>query len=247
MYDSLRGKRILVVGAAGGIGRASALLLQKAGAVVMGSDLRDKPDLQGMTCVPCDVTDLPELDNLFAQAAQKLGGLDGFVYSAGLGSSAGFLDTTPEHFDRIMAVNLRGAFYAARQAVRLMEHGGSVVFVASQKGLCGSTGSLAYNASKGGMVIMARSMALELGALGIRVNCVCPGPTDTDMFREDMAHQPDPQAAWRKVAAANPLYQITKPEKIAAGVAYMLSEEASFVTGTELVIDGGNIAGVRNI
>lgn len=94
---------------------------------------------------------------------------------------------------------------------------------------------------------MARSMALELGEKGIRVNCVCPGPTETTMFAEDMNNQSDPSAARRKVASSNPLNMIAMPDKIASGIIYVLSDEAAFMTGSELVIDGGNIAGVRNI
>ena len=128
-----------------------------------------------------------------------------------------------------------------------MAAGGSIVLVASQKGLCGSTGSLAYNASKGGMIIMARSMALELGSRGIRINCVCPGPTETPMFAQDMANQPDEQTARKKVASSNPLNRIADAQQIAPAILYALSDDASFMTGTEIVVDGGNIAGVRNI
>lgn len=197
--------------------------------------------------MPVDVTDEESVDRFFEQVKVRLGGLDGFLYSSGIGSSCGFMDTSLAHFDRVIAVNLRGAFYCARKAAEQMGRGGCIVFVASQKGLCGSTGSLAYNASKGGMVVMARSMALELGPAGIRVNCVCPGPTDTQMFREDMDNQRDPQAARASVAASNPLNMIGMAEQIASGAVYVLSNEAAFMTGTELVIDGGNIAGVRNL
>ena len=242
------GRRILVVGAGGGIGRACVERLLAEGAVVAAADLgecwQDRPEVFEM---PVDVTEQESVDRLIEQVTARLGGLDGFLYSSGVGSSRGFMDTSLAHFDRVIAVNLRGAFYCARKAAEQMGRGGSLVFVASQKGLCGSTGSLAYNASKGGMVVMARSMALELGPVGIRVNCVCPGPTDTQMFREDMGNQRDPQAARASVAASNPLNMIAMAEQIASGTVYVLSEEAAFMTGTELVIDGGNIAGVRNL
>lgn len=248
LTQRMAGKRILVIGAGGGIGRACAERLLAEGAVLAVSDLREQ--YEGRTDVyeiPADVADERSVDRLFRSVAGRFGGLDGFLYSSGIGSSCGFMDTSLEHFDRVMAVNLRGAFYCARKAVDLMGRGGSIVFVASQKGLCGSTGSLAYNASKGGMIVMARSMALELGSKGIRVNCVCPGPTDTPMFRKDMENQPDPRAAAAGVAAANPLNCIAAADQIASGAAYVLSDEAAFMTGTELVIDGGNISGVRNL
>lgn len=97
------------------------------------------------------------------------------------------------------------------------------------------------------MIIMARSMALELGSRGIRVNCVCPGPTETPMFAQDMANQPDEQTARKKVASSNPLNRIADAQQIAPAILYALSDDASFMTGTEIVVDGGNIAGVRNI
>lgn len=243
----LNGKRILIIGSEGGIGKACVEILVKKGAVVVASDLKEQGGSRAAFYEPCDVTDSHSVDKMFQEVERKLGGLDGFVYSSGLGSSMGFHETTLFHFDRIMAVNLRGAFYTSQKAVQLMGQGGSIVLIASQKGLCGSTGSLAYNASKGGMVIMGRSMALELGAMNIRVNCICPGATETPMFYTDMSNQPDPVAARKKVAASNPLNQITKPEQIATGVAYVLSDAAAFMTGTELVIDGGHIAGVRNL
>lgn len=243
----LQGKKILVLGAAGGIGRACVSMLTGLGACVMGSDLQTDFKNDNIWYMPCDVTSSESVDHLFEGVAKNTEKLDGFVYSSGIGSSNGFKNTSLEHFDKVLSVNLRGAFYTSQKAVQLMAQGGSLVFVSSQKGLCGSVGSLSYNASKGGMVIMARSMALELGSQGIRVNCICPGPTETPMFQKDMDNQADSKAAREKTAGSNPLNQIAQPEKIAAGVIYALSDESSFMTGSEIVIDGGNIAGVRNI
>lgn len=243
----LKGKKVLVLGAAGGIGRACVDMLTGLGAGVLASDLQADFSSKNVWYMPCNVSERTSVDHLFEEITRSTGELDGFVYSSGIGSSSGFTDTYLEHFDNVLSVNLRGAFYTSQKAVQLMRHGGSIILVASQKGLCGSVGSLAYNASKGGMVIMARSMALELGSQGIRVNCICPGPTETSMFQADMNNQPDSEAARVKVAASNPLNQIAQPERIAAGIVYALSDEASFMTGTEIVIDGGNIAGVRNI
>lgn len=248
MNGELKHKKILVIGGSSGIGLETVHCLVNEGAVVYASGSRKlEQEPEGYQYYSCDVSDHTQIDALFDRLKEETDILDGFVYSSGIGSSSGFRETTLDHFDQVLSINLRGAYYSASKAVGMMSHSGSIVFVASQKGLCGSTGSLAYNASKGGMIIMSRSMALELGGDGIRVNCVCPGPTDTAMFRKDMNNQPDPEAAWKKVAASNPLGLVTSPDKIAAGILYMLSDKASFVTGTELVIDGGNIAGVRNI
>lgn len=244
----LEGKNILIIGGNSGIGRACTEEFIKEGAnILVAARSRSCSEIDAEKYISADMSDSQQIDELFEQVEKRMGYLDGFVYSAGMGSSSTFLNTTLEHFDQVLSVNLRGAFYSSKKAAMLMPNKGSIVFIASQKGLCGSTGSLAYNASKGGMIIMARSMAMELGEKKIRVNCVCPGPTETVMFAEDMNNQQDPEFARKKVAASNPLNLIADPEKIAAGVAYVLSDEASFMTGTELVLDGGNIAGVRNI
>ena len=169
------------------------------------------------------------------------------LYSVGIGSTKGFLETTEAHWDEVMQVNLKGAFLSSRCAVELMPQGGSIVLVASQKALCGSTGSLAYNTAKGGMVIMARSMALELGPKKIRVNCICPGPVNTQMLRRDMNSLADAQQAWKRLAASNPQNRIGDPYEIAPGIVYMMSDEASFMTGSEVVIDGGHIAGAAKL
>lgn len=245
---TLEGKKILVIGGNGGIGCSCVKELEREGAYVLISGRSEyycgqKNDRY----IQAEMTDKKSIDALFEQVQSKIDLLDGFVYCSGIGSSKSFLDTTIDHFDQVISVNLRGAFYSSQKAVKLMREGGSIVFIASQKGLCGSTGSLAYNASKGGMVIMARSMALELGNRGIRVNCVCPGPTETKMFKQDMENQTDPELARRKVASSNPLNMIADSDLIAYGVRYVLSDEASFMTGTELVLDGGNISGFRNI
>lgn len=241
------GKRILVLGASGGIGSCCVRQLYDKGATVLAADLSPNEENAAVPFLHCDVSDANSVDDLFSLAKQTLGGLDGFVYACGIGSSAGLFATSLNHFDRVISINLRGAFYASQKAAEQMAAGGSIVLVASQKGLCGSTGSLAYNASKGGMIIMARSMALELGSRGIRVNCVCPGPTETPMFAQDMANQPDEQTARKKVASSNPLNRIADAQQIAPAILYALSDDASFMTGTEIVVDGGNIAGVRNI
>lgn len=246
----LQDKTILVIGANGGIGGACVDQMLAEGARVIASDKSPNFKSSGnknITYIPADMAEVSDIESLFREVIKMFGALDGFVYSSGIGSSSSFLNTSLEHYDNVMAVNLRGAFYSAKNAVNLMHNNGSIVLIASQKGLCGSTGSLAYNVSKSGMIIMSRSMAMELGASGIRVNCVCPGPTETAMFHQDMENQTDPGYAREKVKASNPLHKIADACEIAAGVCYLISDEASFITGTELVIDGGNIAGVRNL
>lgn len=251
--DRLKGKRIVVLGAGGGIGSACVDLFLREGARVLASDLGEDTGkrlaaLPLDAYVKADCTDVGSMEALFARARELFETIDGMLYSVGIGSTKGFLDTTEAHWDQVMGVNLKGAFLASRKAVECMEaqKGGSIVLVASQKALCGSVGSLAYNASKSGMVIMARSMALELGARHIRVNCVCPGPVNTQMLRDDMNSLPDAAEAWKRLALATPQCRIGDPYDIAPGVVYMMSDEAGFMTGNEVVIDGGIIAGVAN-
>lgn len=250
--DRLKGKRIVMTGAAGGIGMAcaKAALMEGASLVLSGRNLQKLMQDEILKDVPmfrADMQDSGEIQALFAYAKETLGGLDGFFHCAGIESSAGFLDTDEAHFRQVISVNLTAAFLCAKEAVELMEHGGSIVFTASQKGLAGSLGSLAYNASKGGMVIMSRSMALELGKKNIRVNCLCPGPTDTPMLRRDVGSNEDENAVIDKICGSNPLHRIADAQEMVGGAMFLLSDEASFVTGTELVLDGGNIAGAQHL
>ena len=169
------GRRILVVGAGGGIGRACVQRLLAEGAVVAAADLgecwQDRPEVFEM---PVDVTEQESVDRLFEQVTARLGGLDGFLYSSGVGSSRGFMDTSLAHFDRVIAVNLRGAFYCARKAAEQMGRGGSIVFVASQKGLCGSTGRL--QCLKGGHGGHGAQYGAGAGACGNPGELRLPGP-----------------------------------------------------------------------
>lgn len=253
MSDRLKDRKLVVLGAAGGIGSACVDLFVKEGAQVLASDLGETPgellkNIRINGYQQADCTSAAAIERLFAQARKLFGSIDGMLYCAGIGSTMGFVDTTESHWDQVMSTNLKGAFLASQQAVACMdpEKGGSIVLIASQKALCGSTGSLAYNAAKGAMVIMSRSMALELAARHIRVNCICPGPVNTQMLHRDMNSLPNSEEAWRRLAQTNPQNRIGNPYEIAPGAVYVMSEEASFMTGNEIVIDGGNIAGVAN-
>ena len=248
--NRVKGKRIVLFGANGGIGAASARLLAAEGAELLLSDLAPAPAAglpPAAEYLAADVANADEIRAVLSRARERFGQIDVLLICAGIGDSRGFLETDEAHFDRIIAIDLRGPFLCARAAVELMGPGAGIVLVSSQKGLVGSTGSIAYNAAKAGLVIMGRSMALELGPLGIRVNCLCPGPTDTGMFREDMSNQADPAATRRKVASCTAVDRIGNAEEIAWGALFLASDESSYMTGTELVMDGGNIAGVRNI
>lgn len=246
----LEGKRILITGAAGGIGEAAARLFYDQGARLLLSDLDEEKgkilteSLPGTYFQSADICNSKEMENLFVQAKEKLGGLDGVLHTAGIVSSYDLLSCTEEHFERIIDVHLKGTFLCLQKAAQMMlETGGSIVLTASQRGILGATGSLAYNAAKGGIVIMGKSAAMELGKYKVRVNVLCPGATETPMLRQDIKNSQNPQELEAKMLSAYPLGRFGTAEESAYGALYLLSDESSFTTGTTLVVDGGNTAG----
>ena len=168
----------------------------------------------------------------------ELGGLDGLVAAAGIGEESGDAAETPlELWERTLAVNLTGVLLTSRAALPLLRAsgGGSIVHIASQLALVGARGSVAYCASKGGVVALARAMALDHAGEAIRVNGVCPGPIDTPMFRRSSG-----RARLDELLAADvPLGRLGQPKEIASLVVYLLSPESSFVTGAVVTADGG--------
>jgi meso-butanediol dehydrogenase/(S,S)-butanediol dehydrogenase/diacetyl reductase len=188
--------------------------------------------------IRCDVADPAQVSAAFEEIAGALGALDGLVTAAGIGGEGGDCVEMPlSQWDRVLAVNLTGVFLASRAAVPLLRvsGGGSVVHIASQLGLVGTVGSPAYCASKGGVIAFCRAMALDHAAEGIRVNVVCPGPVDTPMF----AASSGPQNIDRLVGSSIPLGRIGRPPELAAVIAFLLSDESSFLTGSVVAADGG--------
>lgn len=246
----LKDKRILITGAAGGIGEAAAKLFYQEGARLVLSDVDRKRGKElaqqypGSSFVAADISDSSQVEELFNHTRLYLGGLDGLFHTAGIVSSYDLMSCTEEHFDKIMRIHLKGAFLCLQKAAgAMMESGGSIVLTSSQRGILGATGSLAYNAAKGGIVIMGKSAAMELGRYNIRVNVLCPGATDTPMLRADIANSVNPEKLEQRMISAYPLGRFGKAEEAAYGALYLISDEAAFTTGTTLVIDGGNTAG----
>jgi NAD(P)-dependent dehydrogenase (short-subunit alcohol dehydrogenase family) len=251
----LKGKVALITGGASGIGRATAVLLARQGAAVAIADL-DEAGGQGVvqqivdaggqaTFVPCNVAEAASCKQAVGSTVEALGGLDILFNNAGIIRRADVLDTTEEEWDRVMAVNVKSIFLMSRHAIPVMaaNGGGAIVNTGSGWGLVGGRYAVSYCASKGAVVNMTRAMALDHAAQNIRVNCVCPGDTDTGMLRNEAQQLGAPEDEFLAEAADRPLGRIGRPEDIAQAVLYLVSDASAFVTGTVLVVDGGGLAG----
>jgi 2-keto-3-deoxy-L-fuconate dehydrogenase len=241
--SALAGKRILVTGGGSGIGAATVARLREDGARVCALD-RDKHAAQAIDAdarVIADVTNEPELELAVNGAAMALGGLDGLVAAAGIAGRGTVADTATADWDRIFAVNVRGVFLTSRAVIPHLRDagGGSIVVIASQLGLVGVPNSAAYCASKGAAVNLVRAMAIDHAAEGIRVNAVCPGPTDTPLLQRFFDASPDPAAERAAFAAMQAHGRIVQPAEIADAVAYLLAPGAASTIGACLVVDGG--------
>lgn len=248
----LEGKVAVVTGGASGIGRAATLALARAGACVVVGDVADAgaaetaaaAEAAGGRAVArrCDVTVEADLAALLDTAERAFGGVDVVFGNAGVLAAAPLQDTPVAEFERHLAVNLTANFALARLAAPVLERrgGGSIVFTASVGGLRGSAGSAAYNASKGGLVNLTRSLADELGPAGIRVNCICPGWVDTPFNDPFWAHAG--AGAGEAIVARIPLRRQATADEIAPTVVFLAGDGAAYVNGHALVIDGGVLA-----
>jgi NAD(P)-dependent dehydrogenase (short-subunit alcohol dehydrogenase family) len=251
----LEGKVALITGAASGIGRATALLFAREGASVAVVDLdkaggaevgRQIRESGGRACfVGADVTSVVDCRRAVEQTLDTLGGLDILFNNAGIIRRASVVDTTEEEWDRVMAVNVKSVFLLSKYAIPVMTQagGGVIINAASGWGLVGGEKAASYCASKGAVVNLTRAMALDHGGQNIRVNCVCPGDTDTQMLRDEARQLAMPEDRFMGEAAARPLQRVGSPEEIAQAVLYLASDAAAFVTGSVLVVDGGGLAG----
>lgn len=241
----LQGKKALVTGAGQGIGRAVALELAGAGADVAVCDLN--PDTakktaeevealgRGAVALTVDVTDLEAVKAAVARALERFGRLDVLVNNAGWDDVMPFARTTPDLWQKVIDINYKGVIHFSHTALGPMTDagGGRVVNIASDAGRVGSLGETVYAGAKGAVIAFTRSLARETARHGINVNCVCPGPTDTELFRSL------PEKVRQALERAIPLRRVARPEEIARAVLFFASPMADYVTGQVLSVSGG--------
>ena len=250
----LSGRVTVVTGAGTGIGRATCVRLAEEGAEVVVTS-RTAANVQA-TCdeveavtgrrplgLPLDVADRPAVDAVMAEVAERYGRIDVLVANAGveLLHAPNIVDTSDEDWDHVLRVNASGVFFSCRAALRYMPDGGAIVTVGSINALIAWEHDAAYCASKGAVLQLTRAIALDTAPRNIRANCVCPGVIDTPMAQEFVHQADDSEALQHEYEALSPLKRLGTPREIANCILFLASDEASFVTGTTLVADGGTI------
>ena len=250
----LDGKVALVTGGGSGIGRAICERFAREGARVAVADWRSSAAEETIARIVADggqavathgdVASPDDAERMVAETVSAFGRLDVLVANAGQALVATAVETTPEQWERTIGTNLTGCFLLARAAIpRLVEAGGgSIVLTASQLAFVGAERFAAYAASKGGVLNLARALALDHARDNIRVNALCPGAVETPLLLDQFAGQNGPQGSLADLVALHPIGRLGQPEEIAAAALFLASDQASFVTGSALVVDGGYLA-----
>jgi NAD(P)-dependent dehydrogenase (short-subunit alcohol dehydrogenase family) len=242
----LDGKVAVITGAAGGIGRASATRFAAEGAHVVVADVLDEPgealagEIGGLY-VHADVTDPASVEAMYEAAISHFGGLDVCFNNAGISpvDDGSILETDLDVWRRVQEVNLTSVYLCCKSGIaRLLEHGGgSVINTASFVAILGAaTSQVSYTASKGGVLSMSRELGVQFARQGVRVNALCPGPVNTPLLQELFAK--DPERAARRLVHI-PMGRFGEPEEIAAAAAFLASDDASFITASTFLVDGG--------
>ena len=247
----LDSRKALVTGAASGIGEAIAHALSRAGAAVVVADIdADNGERVAQACgaqaaggrfISLNVADETNCERV----ADEIGPIDILVNNAGIGHVGTIEQTAASDLDRLYGVNVRGMFNVTKAFIggMLARRSGRIVNMASIGGVLGIADRLAYCTTKFAVVGLTKSLAIDHATQGIRVNCVCPGRVETPFVTARLREYPDPDAAYRQMSATQAIGRMGRPEEIAAAVLYLASDEAAFVTGSALIIDGGWSAG----
>ena len=249
----LKGKVALVTGAGSGIGKRTALRFAEEGALVAAADVRGETaeatareiggDALGLSL---DVTSTPSIEAGLAALLERFDGLDVVVNNAGVTIVGAAHELDEDEWDRELATNLKSIYLVSKAAWPhlVARGGGAILTTASIAGIWAIPADAAYCASKAGAIMLTKCMALDGAKAGIRVNCVCPGFIETPMIQGYFADQPDPEAARAFAVGIHPLGRLGEPRDIADAFVYLASDEASWVTGTALVVDGGLTSGI---
>jgi NAD(P)-dependent dehydrogenase (short-subunit alcohol dehydrogenase family) len=242
----LDNKTAVITGGSSGIGLAAAKLLANEGAHVFITGRRAEALVNAkaeigtaVTTVQGDISNLDDLDRLWAQVKQERGSVDVIVANAAFVQMATLADATPEHFDATFGTNARGAFFTVQKALPLLNDGGSIVLMSSNTRLVGVPAYSTYSATKAAIRSYARSWAAELKERRIRVNSITAGPIDTSTFETQGGTQEAADAMREKLRDIVPLHRLGQAEEVAAAVLFLASDDSSFTTGSDILADGG--------
>lgn len=245
----------LVTGGASGIGKASALAFAAEGARVVIVDLNRELGEETAAqirhrggeaiFIAANVSQALECQNVMQGTLEAFGRLDVLFNNAGITRRADVVNTTEQEWDAVMNTNVKSIFLMCKYAVPIMrtQGGGAIVNTASGWGILAGKDAVSYCASKGAVVLLTKAMAIDHGPQKIRVNCVCPGDTDTNMLRDEALQLGQAEMALVEAGIDRPLKRVGTPDDIARAVLFLASDQASFVTGSALIVDGGGLAG----
>ena len=246
MSGKLDGKIAVITGGSTGIGLATAQKFAAEGAYVFITGRRQaeldaavKAIGKNVTAVQSDVAKLADLDKLYETVTREKGKIDIVVANAGIANLAATAEATPDHFDSIFNINVRGVFFTVQKALKLLSDGGSIVLVASNAQYKGIPGFAVYSATKAALRSFARTWAAEFKERGIRVNTLSPGPIDTPIFESVGIPADQVEATKKQFASLVPLGRMGRPEEMASAALFLASSDSSFTTGSDLVADGG--------